>query len=210
MLPRRVWSWPRLGAVNAHGSLLPRYRGRHALNWQLMHGETVSGVTLHWIDDGVDTGDIIAQLAVTVTSDDDAVTLLAKLGRAAGALAEACLPLVLAGESGSVPQDAARATYYPPRRPEDGLIHWARPAEDVRNLVRALVRPWPGAFTYYRQQPVTIWRCTVVNGTDAGSGQVLSAGDAGLVVQCGRDAVLVTAWEGVAPAPGATFDGVGP
>ena len=151
-------SLPRHGAVNLHASLLPRYRGRSPLNWQLVHGERESGVTLHHMVGRADAGDVIAQRRVAVDPDDDALALYRKLMRAAEALLEEQLDGILAGTAPRTPQDEARATTFGGRTPEDGRVDWRRPAREIHDLVRAVSRPWPGAFADLDGGRLWIWR----------------------------------------------------
>ena len=138
---------PQHGCVNLHGSLLPKYRGRCPINWQLINGETESGVTLHYIVGRADAGDIIGQERVSVGPDDTAVVLYRKLLPAAEKLVSRHLDGILCGEAPRTPQDESQATTFGGRRPEDGRIQWGRSAREIHNLVRAVAPPWPGAFS---------------------------------------------------------------
>jgi methionyl-tRNA formyltransferase len=138
---------PRRGGVNLHASLLPRYRGRCPLNWQIIHGEETAGVTLHYMTARADAGDIIDQEAVAVGPDDTALELYHKLVPAAARVLHRNLDGILAGTAPRRKQDESRATAFGGRRPEDGRIDWGRPAAEIHNLVRAVAPPWPGAFT---------------------------------------------------------------
>jgi methionyl-tRNA formyltransferase len=145
-------------ALNLHGSLLPRYRGRCPVNWVLVHGETETGVTLHHMEARPDTGDVVAQRVVPIADADTALSLNRKLGEAARLLVRDTFPLLVAGTAPRVPQDHARASYFGGRKPEDGRIDWARPARDVYNLVRAVTAPYPGAFTTWRGERLLVWQ----------------------------------------------------
>ena len=157
MLSPRVLALAQRGALNLHGSLLPRYRGRSPVNWALLHGETETGVTLHYMDEKPDHGDIVGQRAVAIERADTALTLTRKLALAGGELLRKVVPALFAGTAPRRPQDHARASYFGARRPEDGEIDWAEPAESIRNLVRAVTDPWPGAFSHFRGEPLMIW-----------------------------------------------------
>lgn len=136
------------GAFNLHGSLLPAYRGRVPVNWVLVNGETVTGVTLHYMVAKADAGDIVGQKEVAIDFDDTALTLYNKLCRAAAALLDDLLPLIKVGRVPRIPQDESRASIYGRRRPEDGRIDWQWPSLRIYNLVRAVTEPYPGAFAY--------------------------------------------------------------
>ncbi len=157
MLKRPALALARRGALNLHGSLLPRYRGRAPMNWVLIDGETETGVTLHYMDEKPDHGDVVAQRAVPIDRDDTALSLTHKLAGAARDLLRDMIPRLAAGSAPRTPQDHARASYFGGRRPEDGEIDWRQPAERVRNLIRAVTHPWPGAFTSLRSRPLMIW-----------------------------------------------------
>jgi len=158
MLKKEVLDIPRLGALNLHGSLLPKYRGRAPVNWVLVKGETETGVTLHFMTEKPDAGDIVGQAAVPIAFDDTALTLFGKMESAASVLLDGLLPRIAKGEIPRRPNDLARGSYFGGRRPEDGRIDWSRPATEIYNLVRAVTRPYPGAFAELSDEKLTVWR----------------------------------------------------
>lgn len=162
LLKPDVLNLPRAGCLNLHGSLLPKYRGRCPVNWVLIHGERESGVTLHYMTPRPDDGDIVGQTRVAISGEDTAGTLSAKLARAAAELLDDFLPKLCAGSAPRIPQDSSQATYFGGRRPEDGEIDWSLPGESVRNLVRALARPWPGAFSSIGDRKCRIWQVSAM------------------------------------------------
>jgi len=143
--PDLIAAFP-LGVVNLHGGRLPEYRGANVLQWAILNGERETAMTLHYVDEGVDTGPIIAEKRVPVQEEDTAFSLRERLGDAGSTLLVEWLPRLLEGRVPAVPQDERRARTWPRRRPEDGRIDWSWPDERIRNLTRALVKPWPGAF----------------------------------------------------------------
>jgi methionyl-tRNA formyltransferase len=157
MLKEAVLGIPRLGALNLHGSLLPKYRGRAPVNWVLVNGETETGVTLHFMNVKPDAGDIVGQAAVPIAFEDTALTLFGKMEEAASRLLGELLPRIARGDIPRRPNDIARGSYFGGRRPEDGRIDWSRPAAEIYNLVRAVTRPYPGAFTALEGDPLTVW-----------------------------------------------------
>lgn len=157
MLQQPLLDLPRLGALNLHGSLLPRYRGRCPVNWVLVHGETETGVTLHYMEAKADRGDIVAQKRLPITPEDTALTLFARITVAAGDLMREIYPLLRQGRAPRYPQDHARASYFGGRGPADGLIDWKKPALAVYNLMRAVTHPYPGAFTVFQGRKLFIW-----------------------------------------------------
>jgi len=149
---------PRRGALNMHGSLLPAYRGRAPVNWVLVNGEKETGVTLHYMDEKPDHGEIVAQQRVPIARDDTALTLTRKLAAAARVALRETVPLLEDGAAPRLVQDHARSSYFGGRRPSDGEIDWLQPAESIRNLVRAVTHPWPGAYSFVRERKLLVWR----------------------------------------------------
>ena len=158
LVGRAIRALPRLGAFNLHGSLLPRYRGRCPVNWQLVHGERESGVTLHEMTGRADAGDIVDQERVTVGPDDTALELYQRLNAAADVLLDRQLGALLAGRAPRTPQDESQASVFGGRRPEDGRIDWSWPRARIHDLVRAVAPPWPGAFSELADGPLMVWR----------------------------------------------------
>jgi len=186
LLPPALLEAPRLGAINLHGSLLPRYRGRAPLNWVLVNGEAETGVTLHHMDEEADHGDIIAQRAVAIAPADTALSLWRKLLAAAEGLLRDTYPLIVAGAAPRRPQDHAAATVFGRRRPADGLIDWARPAGAIHNLIRAVTHPFPGAFTFLEGRQVLCWAARPAAPGPAGPpGRILGAAGGALRVAAG-------------------------
>lgn len=134
------------GAYNMHGSLLPKYRGRAPVNWAILHGEAETGATLHEMTGQPDAGRIVDQQAVPILPNDIALDVFRKVTAAAGQVLDRALPSLIAGTANPRPQDLAAGSYYGRRRPEDGRIDWAKSAASVHNLIRAVARPYPGAF----------------------------------------------------------------
>jgi methionyl-tRNA formyltransferase len=146
--------WPELLAlfplnvVNLHGGRLPEYRGANVLQWAIINGETETSVTLHYVDQGIDTGPVIAESRIPIDDQDTAVTLRDRMSAEGKDLLRKWLPYLLKGDVETTSQDESKARVWRRRKPEDGLIDWAWPDEQVRNLIRALVKPWPGAFYF--------------------------------------------------------------
>jgi methionyl-tRNA formyltransferase len=157
LLGRALLDVPRLGAINVHGSLLPKYRGRAPINWALVQGETLTGVTLHHMDEWADHGDIIAQRPVSVAVEDTALTVSRKLTVSARELLAETYTLIASDRAPRTPQDHAAATRFGRRGPADGLIDWQASAWRIYNLVRAVTHPFPGAFTYWGNRRVFVW-----------------------------------------------------
>ena len=196
ILPRTLLDVPRLGAVNLHGGLLPEYRGGHVMQWAIINGECESGMTLMYIDEGIDTGPVIAQALFPIEPDDDAPRVRDKLKRAGIDLIQTWLPAVAKGTAPRVSQDESRAKYYPLRTPEDGLIDWTQPSQRIINLIRALAAPWPGAFTYYHGRKIVVRRARLNADDGTGiSGQVLGMDTSGLYVRTGHGCLRIESVE---------------
>ncbi|MGH8297565.1 MAG: formyltransferase family protein, partial [Steroidobacteraceae bacterium] len=147
MLGADILSSARRAALNMHGSLLPKYRGRAPVNWAILNGELQTGATLHYMVDRADAGDIVDQLAVPILEDDDAREVFGKVTAAAEIVLARSLPGLIEGNAPRRPQPIEPGQYFGRRRPEDGRIDWSVPAVRVHNLVRAVAPPFPGAFT---------------------------------------------------------------
>jgi methionyl-tRNA formyltransferase len=159
IIPPWMIAWPRLGCVNLHASLLPRYRGAAPVNWALIRGETRTGVTTMKIDAGVDTGDLLLRREEEIREDDTARTLLNRLSRLGAGLMVETLEGLEAGRITPQPQDNSLATYAPILKKSDGLLDWQLTAPELARRVRGL-QPWPVAYTYFRGQRLRIWKAT--------------------------------------------------
>jgi len=193
MLKEPLLGIPRRGAFNMHGSLLPRYRGRVPINWAILKGETETGVTLHTMTVKPDAGDIVAQTPVPIGPDETAHEVFVKVTVAAEATLDRVLPRLLAGTAMLTRQDLAKGSYFGGRKPEDGRIDWRAPARDIHNLVRAVTRPYPGAFCETAAGRVFVWRTRRTDRREAGAPQ-LRLENGALVARCG-DGVLLQVLE---------------
>jgi methionyl-tRNA formyltransferase len=137
----------RCGALNMHGSLLPKYRGRAPVHWAIIQGETETGVSLHYMEEKPDAGALVDQQSVTILENDDALAVSEKVAAAAEGVLRRSLPSLMAGTAASHPLDLSQGTYFGRRTPEDGRINWRLSARSVHDLVRAVAPPFPGAFT---------------------------------------------------------------
>jgi methionyl-tRNA formyltransferase len=173
------------GALNVHGSLLPRYRGRCPTNWVLVNGERETGVTLHYMVARADAGDIVAQRQVSIAADDTAITLYRKQAAAAAAMLREVYPALCAGTAPRRPMDVAAGSYFGGRGPADGRIEWQREARQIYDLVRAVTRPYPGAFAEWQGAPLLVWWAQADGyGGGAAPGTVVGV-DHGVLVQTG-------------------------
>jgi len=193
ILPGSVLSIPPLGCVNVHGALLPKYRGRAPISRALMNGEKTIGVTVHYMDQGVDSGDIILQARINVSVQDDALTLFEKIKKLSPSLLVEAVKKFRVGAPEGVPQTDTGVAPYGRITEDDRVIHWDEPAEKIHDLVRALVRPYPGAFTFLNGTKYFVWKTTPV-GKGTGEyepGEVIQKVPEGPVVGTGEGCLLV-------------------
>ena len=187
LLPRDVLTIPPRGCINTHASLLPRHRGAAPIIAAILAGDAETGITLMQMDEGLDTGPILAQRAIPIDDDDTTGTLTPKLANLATELLSETLPRILAGEIVPQPQDHARATMFKQIKKEEGLIDWTRPATEIARRVRAF-NPWPSAFTFWNSVQLKILRAEAA---DAKSNLEM-----GRVVPLGKE-IAVTSANGV-------------
>ena len=177
IVPPPVFSAPRLGSICFHPSLLPKYRGASAINWALINGENKTGLTLFWVDQGIDTGPILLQKEVAVDPDDTAGSLyfnkIFPLG--VEAIGEA-VDLIKAGNPPRIDQDESKATYDPPCRDEHAKIDWSKPAQQVFNLIRGC-DPQPGAHTLLQEKSVRLFDCRLERGDGSTAPATITAVD---------------------------------
>lgn len=194
ILPKAVLELAPLGCINVHGSLLPKYRGGAPIQRAIINGEKVTGVTIMYMAEGLDTGDMISRVEVPITDEDTSGTLFEKLSLAGSELLGRTLPALIAGEVQAVPQQDELATYAPNLTREDERIDWTKSALQVYNQVRGL-SPMAGAFTLLNGEVFKIWACAKPDGSSSKSaaapGTVLAATDKGIEVQTGEGALLL-------------------
>ena len=191
MIGSAILEIPRAGCLNLHGSLLPEYRGRCPINWVLVNGEKETGVTLHYMTPRPDNGDVVCQKKINISDDDTAKSLYKKALKASSGMLDEILPQIIAGSTSRYPQDHSKATYYGGRSPKDGEILWTKTADEVRNLVRAVTLPYPGAFSYAGDKKCLFWMVTKVppGNKELSPGTVVSTDP--LVIACGKEAVKI-------------------
>lgn len=177
IVPAQVFSVPRLGSICFHPSLLPKYRGASAINWALIKGETVTGLSIFWVDPGIDTGPVLLQKEVQIEPDDTTGSLYFNKIFPLGVEAiGAAVDLIKAGNPPRLVQDESKATYDPPCRDEHAKIDWSKPAQEVYNLIRGC-DPQPGAHTTYQGKMARIFDARLQIGANrAPAGQVTAVG----------------------------------
>jgi methionyl-tRNA formyltransferase len=188
MIPGRILAVPSRGALNMHGSLLPAFRGRSPVNWAILKGAPFTGASLHYMTEKPDAGDLVDQEQVPIGPDDEALTVARRVSEAAVVVLARSWPKLKAGTAPRIPLDLSKGSYFGGRKPEDGLVDWLRPAQEVHDLVRAVTRPWPGAFTDVFGRRVTIWktRLPAYGGHDTFPGKI-ELTERSVIVFCGDD-----------------------
>jgi len=183
IVPQPILDCPRLGTIQYHPSLLPRHRGRSAINWAIIDGDTVTGITILWPDAGIDTGPVLLQKEADISPSDTVGSLyynkLFPLG--VEAIIES-IDLIYKGEALRIPQDESQATYERPCREKDAVIAWAEPVVKVYNLIRG-TNPQPGASTSLHGRKLKIFECElIIQNVTALPGEIMESSDKGIAV----------------------------
>jgi methionyl-tRNA formyltransferase len=187
IVPQWMLDLPRLGNINLHASLLPKYRGAAPIQWAIAQGETVTGVTTMRIDAGLDTGDILLQREMPIAADDTAETLAPQLAQIGADLMVETLHGLQSGSIEARPQDNSLATLAPILKKEDGLLDFSRHALELRNRIRGF-QPWPGAYTKFRGKSLHIWKAALAENA-LPSAELYLNGDR-ILVGCGHNTSL--------------------
>lgn len=199
IIPARLIAMPRLGWVNLHGSLLPKYRGAAPIHWAVANGETRTGLTTMNIDAGLDTGPMLLRWETAIGPDETAPELYARMAEAGGPLMVSTLRGLADGSIPALAQDSSQATFAPPLKKEDGRIDWSLAAGVIYNRMRGF-QPWPGAFTLFRGKSCALWGRPMVDESSL-VGETVGAGPApisgtqtarlGPAATAGRDARVI-------------------
>ncbi len=191
ILAKALLQIPKWGAVNVHASLLPQYRGAAPINWAILKGEKVTGVTTMMLDEGMDTGDILLQTEIPIGEEEATETLYDRLSSVGAQLLLKTLEGMKAGNIHPIPQDHSKATYAPPLKKEDGHIDWKKEAEEIHRQIRAFT-PWPGAFTEWGGRRLKICRGEVRKGASyQKAGAVVWMGSDFMEVAAGKDSYII-------------------
>ena len=184
ILSKEILSLPPLGCINVHASLLPRYRGAAPMQWAIMRGEKATGVTTMFMDEGLDTGDMLMRETLPITQAMTAAELHDAMMKLGADVLEKTLFSLSEGTLKRTPQDDALSTYAPLLDKEVGRIDWKKSAQEIHDLVRGL-NSWPGAYTMLEGQKFKIWRTRLAEGT-AEPGEIVSVTKQGLLVGTGE------------------------
>jgi methionyl-tRNA formyltransferase len=189
ILTQNILDMPKYGCINVHASLLPKYRGAAPIQWAVINGDAITGVTTMRMDAGIDTGDMIAKREVPIAADETGGSLFDKLAGVGAALCVETMAQLEKGTAVFTPQNEAESTHVGMIKKEMGLIDWKRPAVEIERLIRGL-NPWPSAYTHLDDKTFKIWSASVVPGDDTKRpGQIIRVGKNELLVQTGEGAL---------------------
>lgn len=194
ILPKEILDIPTYGCINVHGSLLPKYRGAAPIQWAIINGEKITGVTTMFMDEGMDTGDMILKKEIPIEPEYTAGDLHDIMAPVGADLLKDTLDELIRGNIKREKQDEDEATYAPMLKKENGLIYWSQPSYKIINLIRGL-SPWPSAYTFYKDQMMKIWKAEVYNKTYEHHtiGEIVEViRNKGLVVKTGDSSLLIT------------------
>jgi methionyl-tRNA formyltransferase len=191
ILTKAMLSIPRLGAINIHASLLPKYRGPAPIQWAIVNCEKETGVTTMWMDEGMDTGDMLLMAKVSIGPEETAKTLHDRLAKEGAGLLIHTLEQLASGKLVATPQNHSVATYAPLLKKEDGRIDWTMDASSLDAFVRGM-NPWPGAFTFFAGKRLRIFRAGILRRkTSQSPGTVLEGFPGDLDVATGREVLTL-------------------
>ena len=186
ILPKAILDMPKYGCVNVHASLLPKYRGAAPIQWAVINGDEVSGVTIMRMNEGIDTGDMIAKREFRLAEDETGGSLFDKLAELGAKLCVETMEMIENGTAVYTPQDSEAATHTSMIRKEMGDISWNRSAVDIERLIRGL-NPWPSAYTHLDGKTFKIWKAQIISeGTEYNPGCIVKVGKNELWVQTGE------------------------
>lgn len=194
ILSQEILSIPKIFAINVHASSLPSYRGAAPINWAIINGERISGVTIIKMTKKMDAGPIILQEAAEIRDEDTAITLEEKLSKRAAELLIDSLKAIGNKTYSLTEQDEGKVSFAPKLKKEDGLINWKKSAQDINNLIRGCLG-WPGAFTYYKGKLLKIYKakvCSQVRRFESSNlGEIVDVSKEGITVATGRDNLAI-------------------
>ena len=190
ILPEDILAAPKLGSINVHSSLLPKYRGAAPINWAVLNGDAVTGVTIMHMAPALDAGDIISQASTPIGADETAPMLTARLAELGAELLVSAVEAIGAGTAARTPQDEAGSTYAPMLSRELSPMDWNKPARTLHDQVRGLL-PWPAAVAEFGGIRCKVFSTDIpLQTTDAAPGTILEAGKRGIDIACGGGTVL--------------------
>lgn len=180
------------GGIGLHPTLLPEGRGRAPIPWTILKGLRKSGVSLFYLAEAPDAGDIIGQTSYDIASNETATTLYKKVCNATYSLVKDTYPLLISGKAPRVQQDESKVTHWTKRTPQDGLIDWNKSSQEIYALIRAVTHPYPGAFGYLNKKKIYVWKAKIIEFQGkAAAGTILSDKEETMTVKTGDGALLL-------------------
>ncbi|QUH26214.1 methionyl-tRNA formyltransferase [Serpentinicella alkaliphila] len=190
ILPKEILDIPPYGCINVHASLLPKYRGAAPINWAIIDGEKVTGVTTMYMDVGLDTGDMILKGEIEIGEDETAEELHNRLSILGAKTLKETLEEFKKGNINRTKQNHDESTHTQKISKDLGQIDWTNPAEEIRNLVRGLI-PWPTAYTSYKGNMMKIFKARVEKGHTNNPGEIIDVNNKGIFIATGKDILIV-------------------
>ncbi|MDF2613601.1 MAG: methionyl-tRNA formyltransferase [Clostridia bacterium] len=191
ILPQNVLDIPKYGCINIHGSLLPKYRGAAPIQWSIINGDEMTGVTIMYMDKGMDTGDMLVKAEIPITKEDTYASLHDKMKIIGADTLKNALPMIAAGGSERIKQDDSESTYAPMISKTLGEVDWTKGSGAIDTLVRGL-NPWPTGYTYYKGETMKIWQAKPIEfAAGAKPGTIIHVDKQGIYVQTGSGSLLI-------------------
>lgn len=190
LIPQKIIDLAPWGGLNLHPALLPKYRGRAPINWAIIHGEKETGLTAHFIIEKADAGDIVEQQKIIIGSKDNIKDVLNKFYPLYKSITQKVIKHFLNGDVPRRAQDHNIATVFPARTASDGRISWKQHAQQLHDFIRAITRPYPGAFSFYQGRKIMIWEATIEKGKGS-PGQILEINKNHFTVACQSNALCI-------------------
>lgn len=191
ILSKEILDMPKFGCINAHASLLPKYRGASPIQWSIMMGEKETGVTIMQMNEGLDTGDMLTKVIVPICDDDTGESLHDKLAASGGELTVSTLEMIESNQIAPIPQPQECDSYAKLLTKQMGELDFTKEASELERLIRAFT-PWPGTYTYIDGKMLKVLKAKVIHCAEGEMGCVMSADKSGLCIKCGEDALLVS------------------
>lgn len=197
ILPEEIIKIPKYGCINVHMGLLPEYRGVNGVRWALLNGEEKTGITIHFMDSGIDTGDIIARATFPITPPDDILSLMMKSKSAGLYLLENRWRQIVSGEVIAIPQDESKAKYYSAEMSSFNAVDWSKSNVEIHNLIRASVFPFPGVYTFSKGHKLILRKSLPVknSGSSAPGGIIEKIDFNGVEITTGNGNLLITEFD---------------
>lgn len=192
ILKKEILEIPKLGVIGSHPTELPKYRGRAPIPWSIIKGLKESALTFFYMQEGIDDGDIIDQQKFEITDQDDATTLYNKIIVLGKKMILNDLELLENGKVNRIKQDPSRfIEYWSKRTPEDGRINWSEPCRKIQILIRATTHPYPGAFSFFKNHKLKIWKSVCIEQKSNGIGKIIDVNSDGVKVGTGDGVILL-------------------